>query len=272
MPSPFPGMDPYLEDPPVWQVFHPVWIAALNATLNARLPRRYVATIGERVYVEESERDVYGDVNLFSRPEAAPPPRPRDSAAQAGTPPVIVVDEPLRVRETFIEIRAVRPRHRLVGVIEVLSPTNKYAGPGRELYLSKQREVLASSAHLIEMDLLRRGPHTVAAPAYRVRAHYGPYDYLISLHRAGLERRYETWPFRLQQPFPVVGVPLEENEPDVVVDLGAVFTRAYDEGAYDRQLDYTAEPSDPLAPADAAWADALLRERGLRPNPAGGAS
>src|SRR4051794_18765217 len=104
MPSPFPGMDPYLEDPTLWLVFHPRWIAALSAVLNACLPRRYVANIGERVYVVESERDVYGDVAVSVRTDLASPPRPTNGAVTGATPPVVVVDEPLQVRETFIEI------------------------------------------------------------------------------------------------------------------------------------------------------------------------
>jgi hypothetical protein len=265
-------MDPYLEDPTLWPGFHTCWIAALSAALNARLPGRYVAAIGERVSVVTSERDLDGDVGVQAPTDSVTPPRPANGVTTGATPPVVVVDEPLQVREAFIEIRAVRPRQRLVGVLEVLSPTNKYAGPGRELYLEKQRELLASPAHFIEMDLLRRGPHIVAAPAYRVLAHHGPYDYLISLHRAGLSRRFETWPFRLRQPLPVIVILLDEHEPDVVLDLGPVLTRAYDEGAYDRQIDYTHEPPDPLSAKDAAWADVLLRQRGPRPTPHGDAS
>jgi hypothetical protein len=49
-----------------------------------------------------------------------------------------------------------------------------------------------------------------------------------------------------------------------VLDLAAAFTRAYDAGAYDLLVDYTQEPEPPLSRAAAAWAEALLREKGLR--------
>ena len=43
-------------------------------------------------------------------------------------------------------------------VIELLSPTNKYAGPHREQYLGKRKELL-QSRHLVELDLLRWAAH-----------------------------------------------------------------------------------------------------------------
>jgi hypothetical protein len=50
----------------------------------------------------------------------------------------------------------------------------------------------------------------------------------------------------------------------VPLDLNAVLPAAYDHGAYDLSVDYRKEPDPPLSGEDAAWADALLRERGLR--------
>jgi hypothetical protein len=123
--------------------------------------------------------------------------------------------------------------------------------------------VLGSDVHLLEIDLLRGGEHTVAAPRDRV-ARRGLYDYLISLSRAGQRDRCEVWGVPLQQRLPRIAVPLTDNDPDVIVDLQALVSRCYDAGGYARRLDYRLEPAPALREADAAWADALLRDKGLR--------
>lgn len=122
---------------------------------------------------------------------------------------------------------------------------------------------MRSQTHLIEIDLLRAGEHTVAPPL-ELLLQRGPWDYLVSLHRSGEENRYEVWGIPLRQRLPRIRVPLAGDDPDVVLDLQAVFDRCYDQGAYARRLDYRREPPTPLKEDDAAWANALLRERGLR--------
>src|SRR5437016_1024587 len=67
MPGPFPGMDPYLEDPAVGRGVHLGLINATEEALNAALPPNYVADIGERVYVVRPDRDVYPDVAAVER-------------------------------------------------------------------------------------------------------------------------------------------------------------------------------------------------------------
>ena len=221
MPSPFPGMDPYLERPARWAGVHQRLITHLADGLNTLLPPHYVADIGERLF-------------------------------------------PVEMREVFVQILPVDDQSRIVTAIEVLSASNKTAGSdGRELYLTKQQEVLRSDTHLIEIDLLRQGAHTVAAPIPALQAR-GRWDYLVCLHRAGAGRQFEVWPITLRQALPTIRVPLANGDPDVEVNLQAVFNRCYDEGGYARRLDYREEPPVPLSPDDAAWADALLRQAGLR--------
>ena len=58
------------------------------------------------------------------------------------------------VHEPCIEIRD-RHSRALVTVIELLSPTKKERGPDRDQYITKRRCILASPAHLVEIDLLR---------------------------------------------------------------------------------------------------------------------
>ena len=267
MPSPFPGMEPYLEDPVGWTDVHQRLITTLSTELNRLLPPQYLARIGERVYVAQSSRSVYPDAMVLKRSS------PTSAVAQgaggtavlvASDPPWILTVLPEEAREVFVEIFSTRGQHRLITVIEVLSPANKASGSeGRQLYLRKQREILASQTHLIEIDLLRQGEHTVAPPVdYLLQQ--GHWDYLVSLHRGGQDEQFEVWAISLRQRLPRIHVPLADGDPDVVLDLQEVLDRCYDDGAYARALDYRQDPPVPLGRADAEWADALLRERGLR--------
>jgi hypothetical protein len=80
----------------------------------------------------------------------------------------------------------------------------------------------------------------------------------------GLAALIEVWHSTIREALPRVHLPLSAGDPDLVVDLQAVFTRAYDEAGYARRMDYRKEPPRPLSPEDASWADALLRQKGLR--------
>ncbi len=266
MPSPFPGMDPYLEDPILWRGVHHRLITYVADTLSARLPRRYIANIDERLYVVQADRDIYPDVLVKQRKEHPVAPGGRTLVAEEtaldSDPPLVLTLEPVEIREAFIEI-LLAENAKLVTVIEVLSPSNKLPGsPGREQYLSKQRELLKSQTHLLEIDLLRSGVYTVSAPLTPLTSKAN-WDYVISLQRGG-HNRCETWPVTIRQRLPRVRVPLSDGDPDLVLDLQATFDHCYDAGAYARQIDYRRDPAVPLPATDAAWADALLRERRLR--------
>jgi Protein of unknown function (DUF4058) len=266
MPGPFPGMDPYLEHPGVWPGVHPAFITYMRPALNAMLLPRYVAEMGERLYVVQSERSIYPDL-LVRRPTTARPPeqaRSTSSVALGTDPSWRVMIHPVEVREVFLEIRSLPLPGRLVAVFEVLSPANKTSGSeGRELYLRKQREVLASATHLIEIDLLRYGEHTVAPPRDKL-LELGTWDYLISLRDSRERELYEVWPVAMRQRLPRVRVPLAGDDPDLVLDLQPILDRCYADGGYDQWLDYRDDPYVSLKAEDSAWASALLRERGLR--------
>jgi hypothetical protein len=256
-------MDPYLEDPPRWSGVHAGLIAHACGALNSILPPGYAAEIGERLWVLRGERNIYPDVAIVKPPRRAPDDRTGALPATAD-PPWVVTVEGVEMREVFIDIATIGDPLRVVTTIEVLSPGNKTRGAeGRALYLQKQEEILKSETHLIEIDLLRSGEHTVAAPQ-ALLAERGQWTYVISLHRAGQGARFEVWPVMLRDRLPRVSVPLLEKDPDVVLDLQAVFDRMYDEGPYSRRVDYRRPPPLPLEAADDAWAEQTLRQRGLR--------
>jgi Protein of unknown function (DUF4058) len=267
MPSPFPGMDPYLEHPTLWSGVHQRLITYLGDALNALLPPHYVADIGERLYVVQSERSIYPDVVVVEPPAAVFLSEGGTSSAATvltSDPPWVLTVEPIEKREVFIEILSVGDPSRVVTVIEVLSPSNKTAGSeGRQLYVTKQHEILQSPTHLLEIDLLHYGEHTVAAPRVHL-IEQGTWTYLVCLHRGGQRRRFEVWAITLRQRLPRIRVPLAHGDADVVLDLQTVFDRCYDEGAYARRLDYRRDPPTLLSGDDLAWVTTLLKEQGRR--------
>ena len=253
----FPGMDPYLEVAELWPGFHNRLIVYLSDYLRPLLHPRYIAAVEERVFVEgPRQREFIPDVLLKQgrRP------------GQRGGTAVLDADEELEVQlpglemhESYLEILDRHSGQRVVAVLEVLSPANKYAGPGRDSYLAKQQEVLASQTHLIEIDLLRRGPHVLAVPEWIARQH-ASYDYLICVNRAeGLRDRFRLYPRPLRQRLPRIRVPLADGDPDVVLDVQAVLAQTYEAGSYDKRLRYDQPCVPPLPAEDQAWADEMIR-------------
>ncbi len=256
MPSPFPGMDPYLEDPAFWRDFHESFITYWRDALNDLLPDHYEARIDERVSLVDvpngAPRQVLPDVAV-----AQTFPLPTNVLAVAtavATEPVIV---PLHVleqaEEAYIQLLH-RPDRTLVAVMELLSPSNK-ANPDRLEYLAKRNALLKQHVHLIELDLLVGG---VRLP---MRGALPPGHYYALVSRA--ERRFdcEVYARSVRQPLPTIRVPLKEPDPDLLLDLGAVFATTYERGRYARALPYGAPPSAPLADADRRWAEELARPK-----------
>lgn len=267
MPGPFPGMDPYLEKPSGWITLHNGLISRLCETLNRLLPSKYVARMGERCQILPTGKTIYPDALVWRSPSSPP-------AGQGNTAvltreeteedaPLILEAMDEVYREPYIEIILPHEGQRVVTTIEILSPVNKEDSEGRASYLHKQQEILHSRTHLIEIDLLRAGPHTVAAPLSLFPADLR-WNYLVCLHRAGEGSRFEVWPNSLRHALPRIRIPLESGEADLQLDMQEALNHCYDAGAYSRQIDYAQEPIPPLSPEESIWADALLREKGVR--------
>ena len=265
MPSPFPGMDPFLESPAIFPDLHDSFVDTIKARFQRVLPPPYFAAGGSRVWVDVSERPVGPDVAVAKATGQSNVTGEVDSAvavAPVRTEPVVVTVTSDEFREPFVELRAAGPGgERLVAVLEVSSPVNKRLGErGRNLYLRKQREVRGAGLHLIEIDLLRRGHHTTAVPAEWIEWRCGGYDYHAVVSPGDEPLRHEVYAWRLRQPLPEVRVPLLPGDGSVALDLQAIFAEAYDRGGHARRIDY-ADPAavrPPLAPADAAWAAEVL--------------
>ncbi|MBI4601568.1 MAG: DUF4058 family protein, partial [Planctomycetes bacterium] len=270
MPSPFPGMDPFLEHPGVFPDLHDSFILYLREALQAQLPEPYFAMIRDRLWVELSERFIEPDVHIRKegvekRPGSSPPNGGAVGVLTRTHPIVIPVYHDER-REDFLEIW-VRDAagERVVTVVEILSPSNKTPGDqGRDLYVSKQREVLRSPLNLVEVDLLRAGTHATGVPEPRLRREAGSFDYHVCMHLPNVWHSFLVYPIRLEEKLPRIEIPLLPGTPAVEVDLQAVFDRTYDAGPYRRKVKYTlAELPPPLSEEKLGWCRDVLKKHGV---------
>lgn len=266
MASPFPGMDPFMEEPAIWPGVHSRLIIYLADTLNVLVPDHYVANVEERVVLTDPpSADRYPDVYVVKqrRKKSRLGSDATAVAVLEADPPLKVEHEPAEVRESFIEIHRAKKPNSLVAVLEILSPTNKRAGDGRDKYLEKQEETMNRRTHLIEIDLLRAGRHTAAIPREWLPAN--GWDYLVCLHRAGWkENKFECWPTALPERLPRFSVPLANGDPDVVIDLQELLTKCYVAGKFAQKVDYRGPCPPPLSKKNAKWVDELLRKKKLR--------
>lgn len=249
MPSLFPGMDPYLEDPEFWPDFHHEFISAWRGIVRRGLPPTYDA----RLDVQIKLIDVSSDASRLVRPDTTVvhggPPRADLRSGEAGvsvsplTLPMPIAEE--EVRETRIEILHLHERS-VVAVLELLSPTNK-SGEGRTEYLAKRRALLRQGIHLVELDLLVGGDR-IAPPYELPRA-----DYFALIARGDRRRECQVYPWTIRDRLPAIAIPLKSDDPDAVVELQEAFDTAFERGGYGHQIDYTRAPSAPLSKPELRW-------------------
>lgn len=250
-------MDPYLEDSLLWPGVHSRLVVYIADQLQPLLGPRYIAAVEERVYVSGPDRQIVPDVWVKRASPAANVAAP---VAELDEPIVVQVPE-LETHESYVEILDRQSGQAVVTVIEVVSPTNKFAGPGRDSYLAKQRDVRASDAHLVEIDLLRTGNHVLAVPEWVARGR-SAYDYLTCVNRAAEVRdHYDLYLRRLRHRLPRLRVPLANGDADVRLDLQAALAQVYESGMYRDRIDYSAPCQPPLAEEDQTWAWGLARAR-----------
>lgn len=265
MPSPFPGMDPYLEAH--WRDIHASLIIYTRDALQGVLPSSLRARVEERVLLETPKG--LGDHPLFPDVRVVEYTSNRGVETQrtvgvAVAEPLLVESEPEPFTETFIEIIDRESGNHVVTVIEFLSPSNKSPGPNRELYLRKQREVCSSDTNLVEIDLNRFGPHTLAFPLEHIKPQ-GRTSYMACVRRATRRAWAEVYPMPLWARLPAVKIPLRPDDADVALDLQELVELCYQNGAYEGTLNYAVDPDPPLFGAEEEWADDWMHDKGLRP-------
>lgn len=264
MQSPFPGMDPYLEEPALWADVHHGLISGMQEVLNRQLRPHYHVRVEERVYISDEQdpgrKALVPDLKIVDTGHLRSGPLAVDAVEIAVVEPVVLTtlieDE---IREARLEVIDTK-QQAVVTVIELPSPTNKIAGSrGRASYEAKRREVMTSSCHFVEIDLLRAGDHL------HTRELLPAAEYYVHVSRKGLRPKGYVWPIRLPQRLPAIGIPLQEGDEDAQLDLQGVLALAYERAAYDLLIDYRSEPpTPPLPPELANWLNELLVGKGLR--------
>lgn len=256
MPSPFPGMDPYLEGY-LWSDVHSALANKIRQQLTPKLRPRYTARL-EIYLVEDPNPEaeigiLYPDVEILQARQPGPSrPSPIEESTVTTTPAPLSLPllQSIEVRIPSIEIRDTA-RNILVTSIEILSPVNKRE-PGMTAYRQKRQRLYQANVHLIEIDLLRRGTRPFNHP--RIPA----VPYLISLTRAQ-SGAIDLWPLQFVDRLPTIPVPLRDPDPDISLDLATALNEIYDEAAYDLSINYSeSPPPPPLSEAEQQWVRQLL--------------
>ncbi len=256
MPSPFPGMDPYVEAQ--WSSAHVFLMGAIAAALKRTLPAGLVARPEESVRIES----IAGDRLRSYRPDVAVvetgSTHPRHAAAAAMAEPIEIHLHREVIVARNVLIVDVRNADRIVTAVEVLSPRNKSAGQLNDDYRDKLGGYEEAGTNWVEIDLLRSSRRHLPVTWNDVPNDVGR-DYLVVAYRS-MTGTVSAYPIGLRERLPTIAVPLRAGDADAPLDLQAVFDRVYDDGPFADDADYTRPPDPPLSDADAAWAAELLRQ------------
>lgn len=256
MPSPFPGMDPFLEDHAGWKDFHTSLIPEIRKYLQPLVTPEFFVRIEEHVYITHPETDpgyskLVPDVFITRPPRSGFSAAPRLGIATIKEPVVVADLLDLEIHDPYLEILDKRT-HEVVTAIEVLSPANKVnSSEGREAMMRKRRELRQAGVHILEIDLLRGGFREARLAR---RDHY-----CVNLLLRGTSELL-VWDIDLRDELPTVAVPLHDLTQPVPLELQKVFTYVYDSAMYDIITDYTRPVPPPmLRPEEAAWVEGRLK-------------
>ena len=250
MPSPFPGMDPFIESQK-WRDFHHSVITQIRDHLLQQVRPRYVTDIEENVYVTREGGDllriIAPDVSVVQKDGWLD--STDGGVAVAAVPVILTLPQIDIIEEAYLIIRS-RENDEVVTVIEVLSPTNKFDGRGE--YLNKRHAILHSEANLVEIDLLRGGRRLPTVEPLPIG------DYFSFVTRVERRPKVEVYSWPLERRLPTIPIPLAEGDPDVQLDLQAVFDTTYDRAGYDYSLKYSKPIDPPLSEAQRVWVAEIL--------------
>jgi len=251
VPSPFPGMDPYLEGY-LWPDVHSALAHTIRQQLAPQIQPKYVARIEISVIEDHSpEAEIgimYPDVEVIKVRASSPSSEALGATVGAGA--VASITAPLtiplpQVRLATVAIRDVA-QNILVTSIEILSPVNKRE-PNLSHYRQKRQRLREANVHLLEIDLLRRGTRAWVHPRLP------DVPYLILLTRAEASA-VEVWPIKLHEKLPTLPVPLRSPDPEAILDVSAALRTMYEAAFYHLSIDYTHDPPPPLlSPEEMTW-------------------
>ncbi len=274
MPSPFPGMDLYLEYPVFWSSFHTRLMVAIAEAIEPQLSSQYYVEVESRTYqTDDSDHEVLigiPDAIVFANPypnaksdldadrvsdaglaTALPSAHPPNVATQV-RPEKVAVPMPLEVKQRYLEVREMAT-DAVITVIELLSPTNKRKGEGRNAYETKRRLILGSNTHLVELDLLR------GALPMTVKGARGDSPYRILISRSHQRPAADLYSVDLRQPLPNFPIPLKPGDAEPEVPLQSLVNQVYERARYATRIDYRQPlPPPALSALDQQWVADLL--------------
>jgi uncharacterized protein DUF4058 len=263
MRPPFPGMDPWLENPTLWQDVHARLITGIADALIPAIAPRYFVGVESRTTLLTAL-----DIDLVYQPDVSI--HATESRAAIRESGVAILERPevetFRVavpageesEETFIAIQEL-PGRKLVTVIEVLSPTNKKTKDARAEYLKKRQDLIRAHVNLAEIDLLRGGEPMPLRPAPH------PTDYRILVCRARRSKDAVLYAFPYTSPIPPIPIPLLPGDPEPTLDLNSILHALIDRARYDLVIDYAKPPDPPLRAEDQAWGASIVEQATSKP-------
>lgn len=142
--------------------FHNGWIIHLKEALNeGRLPKGYYA---------QSEQHVGRKIADVLALHASNPDEPRNPPRPAGDRAVALKESPPRVSRTHqVKRSGARRRktltirhssgHRIIALVEIVSPANKATASALGEFVRKVDEALRVGIHVVVIDVLPRGKH-----------------------------------------------------------------------------------------------------------------
>lgn len=269
MPSPFPGMDPFLELR--WGDVHTSLAVYARDQLQQQLPSDLRARVEERMILEIQSPDETR--RSHRRPDVQVVERSRTGLVSSETkslatdvalaePRIIRLDDPLTQRcVQIVEVKT----DRVVTVIEFLSPTNKLTLSERNDFQQRQQVLLDAGANLVEIDLIRRGGWVVAVPEEAVpREEREPYRVVVV--RAETPREFEYYHLPLARRLPAIRVPLRPDDADIRLDLQPLLDQAWENADYS-DLAYEMAECPPFPDDDREWIKSLLNDLQTRQQP-----
>ena len=227
MPSPFPGMNPYLEVESLWPSFQQQLINCLYQMLLPNLVDRYRSRVVVRDYVTEEP--------LFTS--------------------ILKIDH----REHLMEVRN-RADDRLITLIEMVSPSNRCTAEGRQKILDNRTAAIAQKANVVWIDVVLQGqpPITMQHPGVP------DWDYSIMVCRTAQPDRPEVYTGTLPKRLPRFKIPLAADDRDTIIDLQTCFTRCYELGNFSSKISYDKDPPVPLQDENKQWLESFLKSEKLR--------
>ncbi|PZO11725.1 MAG: hypothetical protein DCF25_18855 [Leptolyngbya foveolarum] len=173
---------------------------AIANRIAPKLRPHYYVEVETRSYMDTPESDLLigiPDAVILSNSQNSQPLEAFVAAKVSNvvvrtTPQTVTLPIPIEIRERYLEVREAGS-DRVVTAIEMLSPTNKRKGKGRDIYETKRAAVLSSASHFVEIDLLRsRSPFPIVGAS-------SIGDYYVLVSRTSNRPKAQPYAFMLRE-------------------------------------------------------------------------